>query len=231
MPKAKALVCQHLENISREALEDQQEIVRRYVRNRQGVYALYRRGKLYYVGLASNLRSRLAIHLKDRHHDSWDRFNVYITIGDSHLRELEALILRIVKPTGNKQTGKFHKSEDLRSRFKRDLLSDMTLRLETMLGSRPQVVKDGEPISKQNGRRPILAEFVNGSMVLRARYKGNTLRAVVRKSGVISYDGKQFTSPSVAGAYAVKRKSCNGWTFWEYERAPGDWVILDVLRK
>ena len=71
MVKQKALVSQYLENISRDALEKYQNIIRRYVRRRQGVYALYRRKKLYYVGLASNLRSRLARHLKDRHGDSW----------------------------------------------------------------------------------------------------------------------------------------------------------------
>ena len=67
MPKRAPLVCEHMENISRDALEEYQDIVRQYVRRRQGVYALYRRGKLYYVGLASNLRGRLANHLKDRH--------------------------------------------------------------------------------------------------------------------------------------------------------------------
>ena len=93
MRRRAQLVCQHLENISREALEKHQEIIRTYVRGRQGIYALYRRGKLYYVGLATNLRNRLKIHLKDRHGQSWDRFSVYLTIGDNHLRELEALIL------------------------------------------------------------------------------------------------------------------------------------------
>jgi hypothetical protein len=67
------------------------------VRRRQGVYALYRRKKTYYVGLASNLRSRLVHHLKDRHGDSWDRFSGYFTIGDTHLKELESLNLRIGK--------------------------------------------------------------------------------------------------------------------------------------
>src|SRR2546430_17519267 len=81
-------VCEHLENVSRAALEKYQDIVRHHVRRRQGVYALYRRGKLYYVGLASNLRSRLHMHLRDRHCDSWDRFSVYLTKSDTHLREL-----------------------------------------------------------------------------------------------------------------------------------------------
>src|SRR5579872_6150739 len=96
-------VCEHLENISRDALEEYQAILRSYVRRRQGIYALYRKGKLYYIGLATNLRNRLNNHLKDHHANSWDRFSVYLTIGDSHLRELEALAVRIVRPKGNKQ--------------------------------------------------------------------------------------------------------------------------------
>lgn len=50
------LVCQHLENISRKALENYQKIIKDFVKGRHGVYALYKKGRLYYVGLASNLR-------------------------------------------------------------------------------------------------------------------------------------------------------------------------------
>ena len=55
MARQVPLVFQHLENISRTAVEEYQEIIREYVRGKQGIYALYRRGKLYYVegGLAS----------------------------------------------------------------------------------------------------------------------------------------------------------------------------------
>lgn len=88
MAKRSPMVCQHLENISREGLEKYQDVIREYVKGRHGVYALYRGIKLYYVGLATNLRMRLAHHLRDRHHNSWDRFSVYLTIGDNHLREL-----------------------------------------------------------------------------------------------------------------------------------------------
>src|ERR1051326_1460769 len=114
MRKPAALVCQYLENISREALEKYQGVVRRYVRSRQGIYALHRGSKLYYVGLATDLHVRLKQHLDDHHAESWDRFSVYLTIGDQHLRELECLILRIVKPSGNKIKGNFANSENLR---------------------------------------------------------------------------------------------------------------------
>lgn len=43
MSKRAQLVCQHLENISRAALEEHQSIVKRFNRGPQGAYALYRR--------------------------------------------------------------------------------------------------------------------------------------------------------------------------------------------
>lgn len=231
MSKQSSLVCQHLENVSRDVLDEHQAIVREYVRHRQGVYALYRRGKLYYVGLASNLHTRLGHHLKDRHHDSWDRFSVYLTIGDSHMRELESLVLRIVNPPGNKQKGKFARSEDLRPRFKRAYYEAMRLRLGDLLGKPARLVARNIVESEPDGRKPVLADYITKPMTLRARYKGKMLRAAVAKTGVIRFNGKLFTSPSWAGAHAVRHPTCNGWKFWQYERAPGDWVKLDELRK
>jgi hypothetical protein len=229
MARHSQLVCRHLENVSRQALAKYQHIIRQYVRNCPGVYALYRRGKLYYVGLASNLPTRLGHHLKDRHSQSWDRFSVYLTIGDTHLRELESLVLRIVKTKGNKQKGKFIKSEDLRPHFTRDAKRSWQLEMQEMLGlsarPRPQV-KSAPP----DGRTPVLAAYVHGPLRLRAKCKGETLHATVARTGTIRYNGKIYTSPSLA-ARAARGHMCNGWHFWHYERAPGDWVLLDELRK
>ncbi len=232
MSKRAQLVCQHLENISREALEKHQEIIRAYVRGRQGVYALYRRGKLYYVGLATNLRNRLKIHLKDRHGRSWDRFSVYLTIGDSHLRELEAVILRTVRPSGNKQRGKFARSEDLRRRFRGDVKRSVLAEVDGLFGeSKPAKARGRGMILNGDGRRAVMAPYISGPFKLRARFKGRILTARVRRDGKVRFEGKVYTSPSEAAAAACKRKTCNGWRFWQYERAPGDWVRLDSLRR
>ncbi len=229
MSKRTPLVCQQLENISRQALERYQDIIRRHVRRRQGVYALYRRGKLHYVGLASNLRSRLGHHLRDRHQDSWDRFSVYLTIGDTHLKELEALILRIVKPAGNKVKGKFAKCEDIRKKFAREVRQRQRNELRSLLGK--GVAEEVRKEEVQELRRPVMASYVNTPIKLRALFKGKTLAARVRRDGLIRFKGKFYKSPSLAAAAACKRATCNGWTFWQYERAPGDWVQLNELRK
>ncbi len=229
MARQSQLVCQHLENISHDALNKYQNVIRNYVRGRQGIYALYRKNELYYVGLASNLRNRLKHHLRDRHRELWDRFSVYLTIGDSHLKELESLILRTIKPTGNHQSGKFIKSENLRGRLSRDLRAQQRQELDWVIG------RSTSPIPKRRRQKvvesggPTLAAHFSQATKLRASFRGKLVRARVRRNGLIRYKKKDYKSPSLAGSAVVKR-SCNGWTFWKYERAPGDWVPLDELR-
>lgn len=232
MAREAHFVCEHLEGISRRALEKYQQIVKQYVRRRRGVYALYRHEKLYYVGLASNLRSRLQSHLRDRHGESWDRFSVYLTRNDAHLRELEALVLRIVRPKGNAQIGKFSRAVDIRRKFARDIRECQRNELRALLGKTLKIQADeSDPDITSAGRQPVLAKYVRSRLKLRVRFKGKLLTAHVRRDGRIRFKGEVYDSPSLAGAAACQRKTCNGWTFWLYERAPGDWVPLDELRR
>lgn len=116
--KRTPLVVEHLEGISRAATSRFPGLVTEFARGKSGVYALYKGNSLYYVGLAKNLRSRLHHHLRDRHAEEWNRFSIYLTQGDEHLKELESLVLRILMPKGNRVTGKFMESRDLFKLFK-----------------------------------------------------------------------------------------------------------------
>ena len=69
MAKNRKLVLQHLEDVSGRLLEAYPQVVKAMIRGKSGVYALYNKGKLYYVGLAKNLMGRLRQHLRDRHSD------------------------------------------------------------------------------------------------------------------------------------------------------------------
>ncbi len=113
MATHKRLVTQHLELVSWRLLEEYQQIIRDLSRKRAGIYALYKGSELYYVGLANTLMNRVKAHIKDRHKGAWDRFSVYLTVQDDHIRELEALLLRIVVPGGNRVGGRFVKSTNL----------------------------------------------------------------------------------------------------------------------
>ena len=274
MARRKALVTQHLENVSGDLLTSWQALIARHTKRRQGIYALYRKRKLYYVGLASNLAGRLNSHRRDRHKGLWDRFSVYLTIGDEHMRELEALLLRIIQPSGNKVKGKFAQSENLLPILRQEYRTE-TRRMELLLriiqptgnkvkgkfaqsenllpvlrreyrtetrrmgagsseaGLKLKPAKAGKKStrkSKATGRRPMLAPYVDSAFNLKARVKGTTYRARVRQDGTIGFRGKVYNSPSLAGKAAVGHGT-NGWVFWKYERSPGDWVLLDQLRK
>jgi hypothetical protein len=225
------LVSEYLEDVSREVLEKYQEIITEFTHRRRGIYALYSGSKLYYVGLATDLRQRLKTHLTDRHEPHWDRFSVYLTISRKHTKGLESLALRIFQPTGNRVKGKFFKADDLQGQFRqqvRDMLDKEFLRIA---GSTKKVQsKEMAPKSKATGRRPTMSNVVHGKMKLRFRYKGITYWGTVRTDGTIKFKGKIYNSPSMACNHIIKR-AVDGWHMWEFERAPGDWVKIDVLRK
>lgn len=171
--KRPQLVSSFLESMSRKALVQYQATIRRYVRGRSGIYALYLDKQIYYVGLAQNLMGRLSHHLADRHKEQWNRFSVYLTIGD-HMRELESLFLRIWKPTGNRQKGKFPGAEDLQRRLKRDVEAFHKQERRDLFGEnsphQPKLSgtagRDGRGLTGE--RRP-----------LRAKFKRKTVRALL----------------------------------------------------
>jgi len=224
------LVSQYLERVSYKALERYQDLLKDFTRRRNGVYALYRGDRLYYVGLARDLRGRVNQHLSNRHRGAWDRFSMYLTIGDEHVRELESLVLRIVRPKANKQIGKFKRAEDLRRALRRKAKQKSQQEIEDLF-PRKMIGKRVKGKRKERGR-PVLADFPNRPSRLRASFKGKKFRARVLRSGTISVKGERFKSPSMAAYHVIGRKrAINGWWFWHYERAPGDWIRLKELRR
>jgi predicted GIY-YIG superfamily endonuclease len=78
-----------------------------------GIYALYRRKTLYYVGLTTNLFSRIGWHLQDRHAGKWDGFKIFRIKRVNYLKDLETLILSVATLKGNRSSGKVPKDADL----------------------------------------------------------------------------------------------------------------------
>lgn len=228
-----SLVSQYMEKISGDALEEYQGIFKGFAKRRNGVYALYRKGRLHYVGLARDLRGRLNTHLRDRHRDKWDRFSIYLTIGDEHIRELESLVMRIAQPAGNRQLGKLAGAQNLRRDFARKIRADAKRKLDALLGRETKPThKQARNAKDDEGRAPVLSKWIDGGFRLRSRFKGKTIRARVRADGSIRFRGKTFNSPSLAAYSAIgRRRAVNGWHFWQFERAPGDWVPLNELRR
>ena len=231
MAKKTQIVCQHLENVSRTAFEEYQDIIREYVCDRHGIYALYSGTKLHYVGLASNLRAQLERHLRDRHKDSWDRFSVYLTIDGKAIKELETLLLRIVNPVGNRAGGRFVRSENLALHLKQSIRQRHREKEQELVpGKRQKTSKKKRAKKKARDNSVPLAQYVTRPMRMRVKYKGKIYRARLRRDGTIRYNGEIYKTPSGA-AIAVRKRNTNGWQFWQCERAPGEWVPLSKIRE
>lgn len=89
------------------------EELRGLMRGYSGLYVLYRRNSLYYIGLAKDLFWRLHTHTKDKHNKCWDRFAIYRIARIRYLKDIESLLLRVANPPGNAVTGNFHRDADV----------------------------------------------------------------------------------------------------------------------
>jgi predicted GIY-YIG superfamily endonuclease len=118
------LVAAHINGVSVGAIQRHLKCFRQFIGQRKcGIYVLRTDGDIYYVGLASSLRSRLADHLKDHHQGKWDQFDLYIIRKGKakYLKELEALLIRVAKPTANKTEPKFVKHHNITKQFEQAL--------------------------------------------------------------------------------------------------------------
>ncbi|MBI1799144.1 MAG: hypothetical protein HYR73_05615 [Candidatus Eisenbacteria bacterium] len=121
-------------------------------------------------------------------------------------------------------------SSDIRKRFARDVRALHRAELNQLLGKSVTKRTTGAREEPPRGRTPVLSKHGLKSTGLRAGFKGKLFRARVLRDGSIRFRGHIYSSPSLAGSAVISR-SCNGWTFWTYQRAPGDWVRLDTLRR
>ncbi len=220
------LVDQHMEHISARVFEQYQHVIREQIGRQHGIYALYRRSQLYYVGLASNLKGRLGAHLRDRHHGLWDNFSVYLTTQAEHIRELELLVLRIVPTRGNKFKGRFPRSTDMKRDLVQMIRSQQSAELDALVGRRHTRNLTPREIRAQE---TVLGPYLDRRLRLKASYKGNEYRASVRPDGWIRYNGYLYASPSDLASEIVGRR-INGWHFWFWERSPKKWERLKTLK-
>ncbi len=229
MKNQQKLVLQHLEDISWKVLDEYPQIIRNMIKGKWGVYALYKRNKLYYVGLANNLMGRLQMHLKDRHQGAWDRFSVYLTIKSSHIKELESLLIRVTVPPGNRIKGKFISSQVLRKELN-DLMREADADRRARLIGGLVAARRQKSVAKKAGKNKNLVGIFSKRVRLRAVYKGVTYLATLRKDGTISYKKKIYQTPTSAAKIITKRV-VNGWQFWQYKNDRNEWVRLSRLKK
>ena len=232
---SRTIVVGHLEKVSSGVFEDFPDQVTGLIKKGQGVYALYRRNKLYYIGLAGDLRGRIKWHLKDRHKGKWDRFSLYIIRKEGHIREVESLLVRIADPDGNKQRGKLRGSKNLVRALDKDIKERQNQEREGILGGRKAKTerkKTKKKVRKTKGKkeRPLRGKFPGGKMIY-AKYKGEEYKAWVIGNGGIKFKGQIHDSPTGAAKAIIEKGAVNSWNFWKFKKEKGKLVKLKVIRK
>ena len=219
----------HLERVSRNLLEAHPDVFRKFVGRNAGIYALYRKNRLYYVGLASGLSARLNHHIRDRHGQSWDRFSIYLTIKDQHLREIESLLLQIAKPTGNRVGGKSVGSQNMRRWIERAIHEKHKQEVAELFDRPARQSASTRKKLKLDDDLELVRLLPQGAR-LRASLRGQEFKAIAKPDGRVRFNGAYYRSLSTAAAAAIKRPT-NGWWFWKVEQGRGNWQRLTKVRR
>lgn len=220
---SRGLVTQSLEHISKEIFSKYSTLITKLIERSSGVYALYDENELYYVGRAIELRRRVKQHLKDRHDASWTHFSIFLIANDSHIGEIESLLVRIAKPKGNTVKPKGRDSRQMRKLLENAIKQKQKEELSELFSSR-RVVKpksNGEHLESLKGavdrRTPIYRTF-----------KGREHKAILTPTGTIILKGKKYSSPTGA-AMSITKRTQNGWRFWYIRNRDREWVRLKDL--
>jgi len=246
-------VTRYVERVGSAAFEKFRKIITDTVGGKNGIYALYRNRKLYYVGLATDLRRRVNHHLRDRHKGKWNYFSLYLLRGDRHMKDVESLAMRIADPKGNRIWGKPKGAVDLGRILRRKMTEQVREEIMTIFprdmggdGLRGLALRRRKAarkavktrMAREAGERHVVSRkgvALKGLLAraaLRAKYRGTAYSAWVLPSGRIRVKGHPglFDSPSGA-ANSIRKKQTNGWVFWNYKDQSGHWAPLTALRE
>lgn len=243
-PGKHMLVREYIEKMSGTLLEAQYRgQLADLIRGHAGIYALYRKDELYYVGLATDLMRRVRQHLVDHHQGEWDRFSVYLTSRDEHIKPLESLLLRVLQPVGNSQRGKLPDAVDRKRSLERMMREqDAQKRSDLLHKHLPAPAKPRTTLARKQASKPRPASIaalvrradkglpLERTISLQAHYKGDVFHAVMNRDGTVRHAGIRYPSLSAAGI-AVTGRNCNGWHFWRACDASGEWVVMDTFRR
>ncbi len=219
-------------------------------KNKYGIYALFDKKGIYYVG-RGDVECRLKDHLtRNRHSEKWDYFSVYFTATTEMATALEAIILSIYSPKGNKQSSKVEKVVKNKEKMKRKVEKQMKeIDDEHRQFRKPGISaknKKGKGNRANKGVRVVVSQgmtqrrfqlkdffsngFLRGPQTLKAEYKAKPFYAVLLPSGEIEYQGKKYSSPSHAAMVAKRSKSENGWNVWKIQNSSNKWITLNLLK-
>ena len=94
-----------LEDVKRESFETIKMELKKTLKTRSGIYALYKKGEVVKVGLSIGLYGRVKGHSKNEDLN-WDTASFFVVRHIRYLRDLETAVNRIAQPKYSKQLGR-----------------------------------------------------------------------------------------------------------------------------
>jgi hypothetical protein len=244
--KPKQIDAGFLKKVNAGVLDKYRKEIAEMIEGRKGLYALYRKNKLYYLGRAGDLKNRIKHHIKDRHQDKWTHFSLYVSQKADRIKELESALLKTASKEGK---DKLKAIEEMLPKLKgqvgkrikeeyEDLLKSLrnaTRKVESK--AKPKTKKKTKAKTKPKAKkkaktqdRPLKGLFPKGKVVY-ATYKDREYKAWILSSGELKYKGKVYITPSAAGKAATRKGTVNGWNFWKYKDKSGRLRKIGDLRK
>lgn len=130
---------------------------------------------------------------------------------------------------GNRQSGKFSRAVDLRTDFAKRMREVDADKRAILLGGK-QVRRRRRTKAKGTKGTRALAGVIDRRIALSGYSRGYEYKAMLLKSGAVSYDTNHYDSPSAAAAAATGHSS-NGWRSWHYRNEQRECVPLKNLRR
>jgi hypothetical protein len=216
----KGLITHSLEKVSGRIFTSHSSLITKLIEGRSGVYALYNGDKLYYVGKATELRRRLAHHLRDKHVSKWTHFSFYVVKDAQHIGQIESMLISIAQPKGNNVQPRDIDSKTLYRELDNLLKEQHHEERKGLLSSQHKTSK------KKLITERTLEGLVNKRTTIQRNYKGVIHKAVLRPSGTITYKSLSYSSSSAAAKKVQNGRRANGWAFWSIKNSKGEWVKL-----
>ena len=116
-PKKGKLISEKLEGIPADSLQILSKDMKELLGKKPGIYALYNNKKLFYVGMAGNLHSRLKSHLRSKRSRKWNKISIFVIKRTQYLKDVELAVVNISNPPGNEQKGKIPKNNYLQKKY------------------------------------------------------------------------------------------------------------------
>lgn len=203
-----AIITKKLQNVNVAALKQLPFILTALLGSQSGIYVLYKKDTLYYIGKAVDLQRRLVQHLRDHHQKKWDTFSLFVVKNRKHIGDLESLLITICEPKGNKSHPR-GEAQDLRKEF--------LTRIDEYHAKEKALILNSEPCKKKR------------NITLFRTYKGKKYTATYDCVNCsVRYNKIIYSSPSAAG-YAITGKPCNGLLFWKVKNKKGKEMPLKKL--